>query len=189
MKKVTDIFDKIDSVFFFIAQIAVLIMMLLTTADAIMRYVFNQAIMGAYHFSENYLMVIVVFLSMSYVMKMEGHIRIDIFLQYLPKKLVKVFDIIYPMLAAALMFAIAYQGMNMTIENYVNKSVAVGLIPWPIWLSWIWVPIGAYMFTLRLLLVSIQNLLGLNEEVIQGNTMDEEVIHGNKEMKYGGEYR
>lgn len=166
MKKVTDIIDKIDSVFFFIAQIAVFIMMLLTTADAAMRYIFNHAIIGAFYFSEKYLMVIVVFLSISYVMKMGGHIRIDMFLRYLPKTLVKVLDIIYPLLAATLMFAIAYQSMHVTIGYYVTKSVEAGLIPWPIWLSWIWVPIGAYMFTLRLLLISIQNLLGFNKEVI-----------------------
>ncbi|KAB2336216.1 TRAP transporter small permease [Cytobacillus depressus] len=162
MKKVIDVFDKIDSFLFFIAQIAVLIMMLLTTADAVMRYIFSKSITGAYFFTEKYLMVIVVFLSMSYVMKMKGHIRIDLFIQYLPKRLVKVMDIIYTLLAAVLMFVIAYQAMFMTEEAFVNHYVATGLIPWPIWLSWIWVPIGAYMFTLRLLLIAFQSLLNFN---------------------------
>src|SRR5690606_22888032 len=95
MKKAAQLFDKIDYAFFFVAKIAVLIMMFITTADAVMRYLFNQALVGAYHFSEKYLMVIIVFFSLSYVMKMKGHISIDLFKKYLPKKLVKVLDMIY----------------------------------------------------------------------------------------------
>jgi TRAP-type C4-dicarboxylate transport system permease small subunit len=169
MKRVTYIFDKIDSVFFFIAQISVLIMMLLTTADALMRYLFNHSITGAYFFTEKYLMVIVVFFSLSYVMKLNGHIRIDFFTQYLPRNLVKVLDIIYTFLAAALMFIIAYQSMIMTQEAFINNRVAVGLIPWPIWLSWVWVPIGAYLFTIRLLLIAVQNILNFKQNAINEN--------------------
>lgn len=162
MKKAAQLFDKIDYAFFFVAKIAVLIMMFITTADAVMRYLFNQALVGAYHFSEKYLMVIIVFFSLSYVMKMKGHISIDLFKKYLPKKLVKVLDMIYMLLAAILMFFIGYQAMIMTQEAYVNHYVATGIISWPTWLSWIWIPVGAYLFTLRLLFIFLQLLFNLN---------------------------
>jgi TRAP-type C4-dicarboxylate transport system permease small subunit len=164
MKKVMNLFDKIDSFLFFIAQIAVFIMMILITADAVMRYVFNQSIVGAYHFSEKYLMVIIVFLSISYVWKLGGHIRIDLLTQYMPNKLVRALDVIYTLAAAFLLFFIGYQAMLSTHDAYVNNYVAAGLIPWPTWLSWVWIPIGAFIFTIRLLLNVVNMLLTFNQE-------------------------
>lgn len=164
MKKVMNLFDKVDSVIFTVAQVAAFIMMILTTADTLMRYVFNHPIIGAYYFSENYLMVIIVFLSISYVWKLGGHIRIDLFIQYMPKRVVRVLDIIYALAVACLMFVIGYQAMLMTQEAFVNNNVAAGIIPWPTWLSWIWIPIGAYIFTIRLLLSVVYMLLTFNQE-------------------------
>ncbi|WP_260287169.1 TRAP transporter small permease [Peribacillus aracenensis] len=164
MKKVMNLFDKVDSVIFFVAQIAVFIMMILISADAFMRYVFNQSIVGAYQFSEKYLMVILVFLSISYVWKLGGHIRIDLLTQFMPNKLVKVLDILYTLAAACLIFLIGYQAMISTQEAYINNYVAAGLIPWPTWLSWVWVLIGPYIFTIRLLLSVVYMLLTFNQE-------------------------
>jgi TRAP-type C4-dicarboxylate transport system permease small subunit len=167
MKFVLKIFDKIESGFFFVAKIALFVMMVLTTADAIMRYVFNHAITGAYTFTENYLMVIVAFLSMSYVMKLKGHIRIDIFTDKMPKSLVKWLNVIYLLAAAGFMFAVGYKSMFVTWEAYVRNYVATGVIPWPTWLSWIWVPIGAYLFTIRLLLIVYGTLRNKEDEVYE----------------------
>lgn len=161
MKKITDVFEKIDSLIFFVAQAAVFIMMIVTMADVIMRYVFNRSILIAYTFSGEYLMVILVFLSLSYVMKMGGHIRLDLFIRHFPEKFMKFLDIVYLLLAAGLMFVIGYQGMLLTSEAYINNYTAAGIIPWPTWLSVVWVPIGSYMFTLRLLLLAIQTLFNV----------------------------
>ncbi|WP_413299858.1 TRAP transporter small permease [Bacillus sp. 1P10SD] len=159
MKKIVFVFEKIESGAFILAKIAAFIMMILTTADAAMRYIVHKPIIGAYEFSESYLMVILIFLSMSYVMKEKGHIRIDIFIEKMPIKLVEFLDRMYLLLAACLMFIIGYQGMLMTEEAIVNNYVSTGLIKWPTWASVIWVPIGSYLFTLRLILEFGQSLL------------------------------
>lgn len=130
-------------------------MMLLTSADAIFRYFFHQAIIGAYEFTEKYLMVIVVFLGMSYVMRTKGHIRIDIIVERLPEHVVSWFQGLFYLFGAGLMFAIGYQSMMATHEAFVKGYTSAGLIAWPTWLSIIWVPIGAYVFSIRLLLESV----------------------------------
>ncbi|MBO0959989.1 TRAP transporter small permease [Neobacillus sp. MM2021_6] len=163
MKKLVFVFEKMESGAYVLAKIAAFIMMLLTSADAAMRYVVHKPIIGAYEFSESYLMVILIFLSMSYVMKEKGHIRIDIFTDKMPKKFVEFLDKIYLLLAAALMFAIGYQGLVMTEEALINNYVSAGLIKWPTWASVIWVPIGAFLFTLRLLVNFVQSLMPSKE--------------------------
>lgn len=163
MQKIYNIFNKIDKFAFSIAQFAMLVLMVLTTADAIMRYGFNKSIIGAYHFSEKYLMVIIVFLSMSYVMKLKGHIQIDLFTDRMPVKINNIFQVIYSILGAIFMFLIGYQSMLVTSEAFIFKYTSTGLIPWPTWLSWIWVPIGAYLFTIRLIFNAINILLNFNK--------------------------
>lgn len=159
MEKVIHVFEKLERLSLFLAQISIFIMMLLITVDATSRYVLNQSIIGTYEFTERYLMIAAVFLSMSYVMKIDGHIRLDLLIERLPKKVTNVVNSIHLLLGAAFVFAIGYQGMSMTYEVWIQNIVGTGLIPWPIWLSYIWVPIGAFLFTLRLLLEFIEPIL------------------------------
>lgn len=148
------VFHWAERFMFALSQAAVFVIMLLTTADVIARYFFKHAIVGAYEFTEKYLMVIVVFLGMSYVMKMRGHIRVDVLSDRLPKRVMRGIESVFYLLGAVLMFVIAYQATLSTHEAFVRGFKSTGIIPWPTWLSLIWVPIGAYAFSVRLLLES-----------------------------------
>lgn len=153
------VFDWTERFMFGLSQAAVFVIMLLTTADVIARYFFKHAIVGAYEFTEKYLMVMVVFFGMSYVMKMRGHIRVDILSDRLPKRVMRGFESVFFLLGAALMLVIAYQGTLSTHEAFVRGFKSTGIIPWPTWLSLIWVPIGAFAFSIRLLLESAAAML------------------------------
>jgi TRAP-type C4-dicarboxylate transport system permease small subunit len=155
------IFDRIDEAFFFLAKIGVFLMMLLTTIDSLGRYFFHHPIAGAYEFSEKYLMVAIVYLSISYVMKLDGHIRVDIVIEKFPVKIQNALNSIYYLLGAGLMFVIGYQGMLATLEAWENNYVGAGVIAWPTWASVIFVPIGTYMFALRLIFMCISNIINI----------------------------
>lgn len=163
MKKIHVFFDKLDRSLFFIAQVAVVVMMLTTVGDVLGR-MFDRPLIGAYEFTENYLMVIAVFLSLSYVMKMKGHIKVDVLVQRFPAIYVRVLDVLFMLMGAALMLMMGYQGVLMTVDAWVNKYTSSGLIPWPTWLSVVWVPIGAFMFVLRLILEAVKVAFGWESE-------------------------
>lgn len=158
MKTIINIFEKIDRIVFYVAQISIILMMIVMVAEAITRYVFNHAIPGAHIMIENYLMIMITFLSMSYVMKMKGHIKLDFFLHYIPERLEKILNTIYMLLAAGVMFVIGYQATIVAIDNYVNNYTLTGIVTWPIWTQWIWIPIGSFVFTIRLLIIVVRNL-------------------------------
>lgn len=166
------IFQWVERFMFGISQAAVFVMMILTTADVIARYFFKHVIVGAYEFTEKYLMVMLVFLGMSYVMKTKGHIRVDILADKLPKRVMGSFESVFYLLGAALMFVIGYQAMLSTYEAFVKGFTSTGIIPWPTWLSVIWVPIGAYAFSIRLLLESVTVMLDLFKK--GGQPLDEQ---------------
>jgi TRAP-type C4-dicarboxylate transport system permease small subunit len=59
------------------AALATFSMMLLTTADAAGRYLFNRPILAAYELTTNYLMMAVVFLAMPYAYRQGANIRVS----------------------------------------------------------------------------------------------------------------
>lgn len=170
-------------------------MMLVTSADASFRYLFDSPIMGAYDFTKDYLMVIAVFLSFSYVMKVNGHIKVDMLVERLPIGLVKLLNIIFLLIGALLMLVIGYQGLLTTEEAWVNNYTSTGIIPWPTWLSVIWVPIGSFLFVVRLLIETIKIVMGLNSyseheaNEVQGDPLDDEEAAFNLAKKINQEYQ
>jgi TRAP-type C4-dicarboxylate transport system permease small subunit len=59
-----------------VAALATFVMMLLTTADAAGRYLFNRPILAAFELTTNYLMVAVVFLAMPFAYRQGANIRV-----------------------------------------------------------------------------------------------------------------
>ena len=68
--------DGCERVLTLAASLATFVMMLLTTADAGGRYLFNRPILVAYELTTNYLMVAVVFLAMPYAYREGANIRV-----------------------------------------------------------------------------------------------------------------
>ncbi len=136
-------------------------MMLLTTSDAISRYVLHSSITGAYEVTEYYLMIILVFVSISYVQKIDGHIRIDVFFSNFSKKIQAYLNILFFLVSGIYFFFIGYKGWISTIEAFSNGLIMPGLIDFPVWISYVWIPIGSFLIIIRFLL-SIINLLFYN---------------------------
>jgi TRAP-type C4-dicarboxylate transport system permease small subunit len=67
-----------------VGVLAAFLMMCLTSADALSRYLLNQPILGAYEIAEKYLMVATVFLGLSYAYRGGGLIRVTFLVDRLP---------------------------------------------------------------------------------------------------------
>ena len=61
-------------------------MMLLTSADALCRYLLNSPILGAYEITEKYLIVAMVFLGLSYAYRGGVFIRVTFLVDRLPPR-------------------------------------------------------------------------------------------------------
>src|SRR5687767_9801347 len=61
-------------------------MMLLTSADALSRYLLNRPILGAYEITEKYLMVALIFLGLSYAFRGGAFIRVTFLVDRLPRR-------------------------------------------------------------------------------------------------------
>ena len=60
-------------------------MMLLTSADALCRYLLNSPILGAYEITEKYLIVAMIFLGLSYAYRGGVFIRVTFLVDRMPR--------------------------------------------------------------------------------------------------------
>ena len=136
----------------YLGMIAVFGMMCLTTVDAVWRYLFNSPITGAYEITEKYLMLISIFLGMSYTYRGAGFIRVTILMDRLPKSW-KV-----PINHFAQLFAIVYVAVLIwgTYEYftrlYRQGTTLASIYSLPQWIGAAFIPLGLLVVGLFLLL-------------------------------------
>jgi TRAP-type C4-dicarboxylate transport system permease small subunit len=129
--------------------------MLLTAADVVLRYIFDLPLDFAYYFTESYLMVGMMTMPMAWGFRAGGYIRVIGIARMLPPV------VRFPLLrlgltAGAVYIAIlGWLAWEKFVDAYVNNSVEMGVIDWPVSWSWICIPIGCLVFTLRLLAMAI----------------------------------
>src|SRR5699024_6894790 len=150
------VFDKVEASFVFLSKVALILMMLVTSIDSLGRYLLSKPLVGAYEFTEMYLMIIVVFLSISFVMKNGGHIYLDIVIYRLSKKAQNYLNVFFYILATLFILVVGYQGLMATLSAWNNNHIGTGVVAWPYWLSYIWIPVGSLLLAIRLILMSIE---------------------------------
>lgn len=145
--------DACENFLTYLAVSAVFIMMLLTTADAAGRYLFNQPITGAFEFTSSYLMVASVFLGMTYVYRGGGYIRVTFLVDRLPRMVKLVVDHLVQLVSMLYCAALVY-----CTFKYALRAITMGTK-----LSTVEIPQGPAYFLVPagLVLVSLMMLLDL----------------------------
>jgi TRAP-type transport system small permease protein len=140
-----------ERVMLYISALSTFVLMLLTTADAGGRYLFNRPITGAYEITTNYLMIAGVFLGMAYGYSQGAHIRVTFLTERLPRRvklvvnhLVQGVSIIYGVL---LVIAACQQTLR-TLDTGMNLS-SVEIPQWP---AYAIVSVGLFFMALTMLL-------------------------------------
>jgi TRAP-type C4-dicarboxylate transport system permease small subunit len=142
---------RIERVLMAVAVVAIFVMMCLTTVDAVCRYLFNSPITGAYEITEKYLMLIGIFLGMSYTYRGSGLIRVTILMDRLPSAvkipinlLAQLFSIVY----CALLVVGTYQYAS---RLYDHGTTLGSLYYLPQWIGGAFIPLGLLLMGLFLL--------------------------------------
>ena len=116
----------------YIAGIVLFGMMMLTTIDVICRYFFNASLLGVYEITE-FMMVSLVFFSLSFAQKLKGHVAVNILVDRLSNKPRHIFDgfnflisIIFLLLIAGTSFS---QGIELFHSNRVSGNLNIPVYP------------------------------------------------------------
>jgi TRAP-type C4-dicarboxylate transport system permease small subunit len=128
--------------------------MVLTSADALMRYAFNAPIIFNFYLTEKYLLVGLMTLPMAWGFRTGGYIRLVSALYLLPPLGRSL------LLRTGLLVSGAYVAVLASLsgkhfwEVYQRGDVQMGIIDWPMAWSWVWVPLGLGLLALRLFLMA-----------------------------------
>ncbi len=145
------VLQKSEKLLFYISSTATAAMMLLISLDALSRYLFNYPISGAYEVNQDFLMVAIVFFSLSYTYAHGDHVNVDTFVKFIPAPLLRPMNFVFRLLALIFVALLVYASWSKTAGAIQQREYASGNVVYPLALAYILVPFGSAVFLLRLI--------------------------------------
>jgi TRAP-type C4-dicarboxylate transport system permease small subunit len=129
--------------------------MLLTSADALLRYGFNAPLTFNYYLTENYLMVGMMLLPMAWGFRAGGYIRIVLLVQHFAPRIRLALLRAGLLVSFVYVAALAYLAGAHFLEIHQRGDVQMGVIDWPVSWSWAPVSVGLGLLAIRLLFMAL----------------------------------
>ncbi len=159
--------------FMLASAIAFTLMMLLVSADALVRYAFAQSIGFQFELTQNYLMVAGCMLGLSWAKTKGAFIHISGVGKFLGRRGRMTLHGLNHSVAAALFYAVFYLSLQHAVSSFKDGDVIFGYIDWPVWASEIWVPLGVFLLATRFLNDGVRLLLGFEVEGLSSSSEEE----------------
>lgn len=158
MEKITRWLDKLDYILAYLAAATLFFLMLIVVVDVSARFLFNAPIKGVLEFTGEYLMVIIVYFSVSYAEMKQQHINIDVLQNKFPPLLKKISLTLTNILGVIMFLVIGYNNYLQGLK-YINQDIrSVGLLDYPLAPALFIIVTGTVVLSSRLLLNSIKIL-------------------------------
>jgi len=147
-QKTGRIIDIVSVSFVWFSGLLMIFSLVSVCIDVVMRYFFNSPSGWILQISE-YILLYIPFLSAAYVLKEDGHIKVDIILNCLSKKTKAILNTVTSILGALILFILTYYGVIVTYDFYIRKVPTLKYLKIPEFLVIIVIPIGCFMFALQ----------------------------------------
>lgn len=134
----------------------VLVMATNSVANVIGRFVFNQSLYFSQELNQ-FLMVLITFIGLGYATRQGRHIRMSAIYDQLPDRAKKVLMIVIAATTAAAMFVLAWYSFKYVQRNFELGRTTPSL-QIPLWITYVWVPIGFAVAGVQYLATVLQNL-------------------------------
>ena len=159
MKVIEMIINWVTRLSGFIAGIVLFSMMMLTTIDVICRYFFNASILGVYEITE-FMMLCVVFFSLSFAQKLKGHVAVNILVDRLSNKNRQIFDVCNFLISIIFLLLIAWMSSSQGIEWFHSNRVS-GNLTIPVYPFFYVLSLGCVAMALELIRDLINGIRGI----------------------------
>jgi TRAP-type C4-dicarboxylate transport system permease small subunit len=149
-------FDKfvtwLENLAMMLAAATLAIMVCVQTYNVILRYFFKAPVAWTYPFITNYLLEALFFLAISWTLRTGGHIQLDLFSQHFNKATSRAAGLLSNGIAFTLFLIIFWLGILRVMDAFAEGDISPDTLQWPLWTSYILVPIGSGIVCLRLFL-------------------------------------
>ena len=154
--KVTTVINSTSHVCATIAAICILVMVLATTADIIMRY-FWKPIIGVLEL-DSMLLVVVIFLTIGYTQYLRAHIRVEMFTSRLRQRTQQVLDLVMLFLSLAFFIFVVWGTIGQAVASWSIMEVEWGFARFPLYPAKTVIPIGAFVYCLVVVTQIVQRI-------------------------------
>lgn len=149
---------KLEACMHFLSCAAAFLLMLLISADAAGRYLFNAPVKGAYEITELYLMIAIVLFGFGTTQRTGGHVRITLLFDNFPRQLRRWLDFVFLIVTLAVFGLAAIAAAELALDHLAAGRVQ-GSLGLPVGPSWLVLVVGLAAFCLRLLAQLVDCLL------------------------------
>lgn len=149
-----NLFDRLLRVLAYAAGVLILMLMIFTVVDVVMRNVFSAPLRSVYEFTE-FVMAAIVFLGMAYTGWIGGHIAVDVFGKWLDRPAWRFLTASLAFAGAALFALIAYRAVLETVDTIDQVS---NRLAWPHYPFRFTVALGCALLSVVLIVHGVQAL-------------------------------
>jgi len=138
-----------------IAAIALVAAVLLVAINALSRHLFSLPLEFQLELTEAYLLVMLISLALPWSFRNGGFIRITIFSELFNTH---IWNYLFKLGLLASSFYLGILGLEAFVifkDAWVKNHLIMGVIDWPVAWSWIWIPIGCWLLSARLVLMAL----------------------------------
>ena len=125
-----------------LAGVSLILMMLQTVADVVLRFLFNMPIEGNLEIVSYYHMVAVVFLPLGLVELRHEHINVDLFIAYLSRRNRNIFYVVASMIGIVFVSMLFYRSLLDAVTATRINDVIMGAVLITVWPAKWALPIG-----------------------------------------------
>jgi TRAP-type C4-dicarboxylate transport system permease small subunit len=142
---------SVENVLLWVACAGIAVMMVIITADALMRYLVGTPLSIAYDLTRMYLMPAIVFLALAHSIRQRAHIGITFFSQRFPTQVRRLIHGCTRGIGVAFFGAVSWQVGILAHRSWESGQAFTGQYSWPTWVAYAIVPLGCSVMAVRCL--------------------------------------
>jgi len=161
LERVAQAVDRLSRVGGIVAGGLALVMMATIGREVVGRYFFNAPSDWVVEL-DGYLLVALVYLAGGYILRVDGHIRVDLLYSRLAPRRRAWADLLGVILALPFLAFVVWQGSVLAGDAWRRDDRSV-VMNWPLWPAELAVPVGALLLLLQALALGVRTARGLRE--------------------------
>jgi len=146
--KLNTVFDRILDVMAFVAGVLLIFSAFSVCAVILSRYFLNRPMGWMFEINE-YILLFMAFLLAAWVLRKEGHVKMDVIIENVPPKIRFVCDVAGSVLGAVVCLVLTWFGMKVTWHLFQNGTLTTTYLRLPKYPFMFVIPFGSFMFMIQ----------------------------------------
>ena len=149
---VVSILDRVISFMAYLAALLLFLLMLIICYEVVMRYLFRSPTGWVIEACE-YALLYITFLGAPWLLKQDGHIRVDILFAFLNRKVSRILNTATSLVGAIACGFLFVYGILSTWHHFQESTLVIQTLNTPKWALLIIIPTGSFFLVLQFLCI------------------------------------